>query len=137
MSNFDLKKYLSKNPLLIENKSYGESQAEARLAELANKVFQEVSNYKDLTPELIEEEPGYYMIKFSKPGGFLRRKKTGHLILFVDQNPDTLVMKTIINGEEEGKEIFNWGEGMFADDDTIYKKVSREADRLTMYLTEK
>ena len=58
----------------LNEDEYNDSQAEARLAELANKVFQEVSNYKDLTPELIEEEPGYYRIKFTKPGKLFRKE---------------------------------------------------------------
>jgi hypothetical protein len=137
MSNFDLKKYLSKNPLLIENESYGESQANARLDKLVNRVFQEVSNYKGLTTELIKEDPGYYRIKFTKPGKLFRKEKTGELHLFVDQNPDTLIMKVIFNGELEQKDTLNWGEGMFADDDAIYEKVAREADKVAMHLIEK
>jgi hypothetical protein len=121
----------------LNEDEYNDSQAEARLAELANKVFQEVSNYKDLTPELIEEEPGYYRIKFTKPGKLFRKEKTGELHLFVDQNPDTLIMKVIFNGELEQKDTLNWGEGMFADDDAIYEKVAREADKVAMHLMEK
>jgi hypothetical protein len=121
----------------LNEDEYNDSQAEARLAELANKVFQEVSNYKDLTPELIEEEPGYYRIKFTKPGKLFRKEKTGELHLFVDQNPDTLIMKVIFNGELEQKDTLNWGEGMFADDDAIYEKVAREADKVAMHLIEK
>jgi hypothetical protein len=121
----------------LNEDEYNDSQAEARLAELANKVFQEVSNYKDLTPELIEEEPGYYRIKFTKPGKLFRKEKTGELHLFIDQNPDTLIMKVIFNGELEQKDTLNWGEGMFADDDAIYEKVAREADKVAMHLMEK
>jgi hypothetical protein len=121
----------------LNEDEYNDSQAEARLAELANKVFQEVSNYKDLTPELIEEEPGYYRIKFTKPGKLFRKEKTGELHLFVDQNPDTLIMKVIFNGELEQKDTLNWGEGMFADDDAIYDRVAREADKVAMHLIEK
>ena len=121
----------------LNEDEYNDSQANARLAELANKVFQEVSNYKDLTPELIEEEPGYYRIKFTKPGKLFRKEKTGELHLFVDQNPDTLIMKVIFNGELEQKDTLNWGEGMFADDDAIYEKVAREADKVAMHLIEK
>ena len=121
----------------LNEDEYNDSQAEARLAELANKAFQEVSNYKDLTPELIEEEPGYYRIKFTKPGKLFRKEKTGELHLFVDQNPDTLIMKVIFNGELEQKDTLNWGEGIFADDDAIYEKVAREADKVAMHLMEK
>ena len=121
----------------LNEDEYNDSQAEARLAELANKAFQEVSNYKDLTPELIEEEPGYYRIKFTKPGKLFRKEKTGELHLFVDQNPDTLIMKVIFNGELEQKDTLNWGEGMFANDDVIYEKVAREADKVAMHLIEK
>jgi hypothetical protein len=121
----------------LNEDKYNDSQAEARLAELANKVFQEVSNYKDLTPELIEEEPGYYRIKFTKLGKLFRKEKTGELHLFVDQNPDTLIMKVIFNGELEQKDTLNWGEGMFANDDAIYDRVAREADKVAMHLIEK
>jgi hypothetical protein len=84
-----------------------------------------------------KEEPGYYRIKFTKPGKLFRKEKTGELHLFVDQNPDTLIMKVIFNGELEQKDTLNWGEGMFADDDAIYEKVAREADKVAMHLMEK
>jgi hypothetical protein len=123
---------------MLNEDEYSDSQANARLAKLVNRVFQEALNYKNLNPELEEVEPGYYRIHFTKPGRFLKKEKTGWLSLFLDQNPDTFIMRTIINGEEEGRETFNWGEGMFANgDDDIYKKAVREADRLAMHLMEK
>jgi hypothetical protein len=122
----------------LNEDEYNDSQANARLAKLVNRVFQEALNYKNLNPELEEVEPGYYRIHFTKPGRFLKKEKTGWLSLFLDQNPEIFIMRTIINGEEEGRETFNWGEGMFATgDDDIYEKVAREADRLAMYLMEK
>jgi hypothetical protein len=131
----NMRRFNTKN---LNEDSYSNSQAEDRLAKLAHDVFQEASNHKSLTPELIAEEPGYYRIIFTKPGRFLKKEKTGWVSLFLDQNPDTFIMRTIINGEEEGRETFNWGEGLFATgDDDIYKKAVREVDRLAMHLMEK
>jgi hypothetical protein len=137
MSNFDLKKYLSKNPLLTEGK-YNDSQADARLEKLANRVIFAVSNSTEMKEngitELKEVEPGYYVIKTTKPGRLFKKARVGELHLYIDANPDTLIMKTIINGNYEGKEALDWGEGMFADDDTTYEKVLDEALKMAMFV---
>jgi hypothetical protein len=137
MDNFDLKKYLNKNPLLTESE-YNDSQANARLGKLANRLLQAVSNSTEMKEngitELKEVEPGYYIIKTTKPGKLFKKARTGELHLYVDANPDTLIMKTIINGNYEGKEILDWREGMFADDDATYEKVLDEALKMAMFV---
>ena len=123
---------------IITEDEYNDSQANARLGKLANRVLQAVSNSTEMEEngitELEELEPGYYIIKTIKPGKLFKKARTGELHLYVDANPDTLIMKTIINGNYEGKEILDWREGMFADDDTTYEKVLDEALKMAMFV---
>jgi hypothetical protein len=122
----------------LNEDEYNESQAEARLEKLANRLSPAVSNSTEVkgngTAELKKEDPGYYIIKVTKPGKLFKKARTGELHLFIDANPDTLIMKTFINGNFEGEETLDWGEGIFADDDAIYEKVIDEALRMAMFV---
>jgi hypothetical protein len=117
---------------------YTDSQANDRLKQLATRVFQNVSNSQDVREngkaEIQEVEPGYYRIMITKPGKFLKRARVGELHMFVDQQPDTLITKTIIHKQLEAQETIDWGEGIFAADDAIYEKVVDEALKLAFFV---
>ena len=152
--NFDLKKYLNKNPLLNENdSSYKASQEYARLGKLVDRLSKWVSSHPDVVGngEVNVEETdmygkgGEYTIKFTKPGKLFKKPRTAEWRLWVDAAPtdggeyintDTgnLYLSTYINGNYEGRDDIEWGAGMFADDDKVYEKLVDEMSKGIMYV---
>jgi hypothetical protein len=120
----NMRRFHTKN---LKEDAYTESQAETRLKQLIDRVFQAVNNSQPVkengTAKLQSLEPGFYTIMLNKPGKFLKRARTGQLNVYLDQDPKHLVITVKINGEHESKEIFDWGDGLFASDDAAYDKV--------------
>ena len=54
--------------------------------------------------------------------------------MYLDQDPKNLVITVSINGEQESKEIFDWGDGLFASDDAAYDKVIDEAMHMAEFV---
>jgi hypothetical protein len=133
----NMRRFHTKN---LTEDAYTDSQADDRLKQLMNQVFQNVSNSQDVREngkaELLEDDPmpGYCRIVIEKPGKFLKKSRVGELHVYVDQQPDTLIMKTIIHKQTEAKSTIDWGEGIFADDDAIYEKVVDEALKLARFI---
>jgi hypothetical protein len=120
----NMRRFHTKN---LKEDAYTDSQAETRLKQLIDRVFQAVNNSQTVkengTAKLQSLEPGFYTIMLNKPGKFLKRARTGQLNVYLDQDPTNLVITVRINGEQESKEIFDWGDGLFASDDSAYDKV--------------
>lgn len=131
----NMRRFHTKN---LKEDTYTDSQAETRLKQLMNKVFQRVDNSQTVkengTAKLEMVEPGFYALNVIKSGRLLRRGRAGQLNVYLDQDPKNLVITVKINGQQESKEIFDWGDGIFADDDAAYEKVIDEAMRMVEYI---
>jgi hypothetical protein len=131
----NMRRFHTKN---LKEDAYTESQAETRLKQLIDRVFQNVSNSQTVkengTAKLQSPEPGFYTIMLNKPGKFLKRARTGQLNVYLDQDPKHLVITVKINGEPESEENFDWGDGLFADDDAAYEKVADVATTMANFV---
>ena len=131
----NMRRFGTKN---LREDTYTDSQVETRLERMMNRVFQAVNKSQPVrengTAKLNKEQTGFYALTVTKPGKMFRRARVGILGVYLDQDPKNLVITVSINGDRESKEIFDWGDGLFASDDAAYDKVIDEAMRMAEFV---